>query len=199
MNKLDGHKDHSLKAEYYKNIFKKKKQIILKKLIKLKIMAKKTHLKVRLVPENNPDSKFIYYAKNLLKVRRLKKNLNSKNITPILENTNFLSRKNFHHTVSSYFFLKFLYSYSINALIIDRQTLLVILDLYSFFLIFFDIFLRIIIILFLSTISFLYFLFFITASTSLVLLLIMFSKELSNLSNFFLILSIFLFLPSRQL
>ena len=28
-------------------------------------MAKKTHLKVRLVPESNPDSKFIYYAKNL--------------------------------------------------------------------------------------------------------------------------------------
>ena len=26
-------------------------------------MAKKTHIKVRLVPENNPDSKFIYYAK----------------------------------------------------------------------------------------------------------------------------------------
>ena len=26
-------------------------------------MAKKTHLKVRMVPESNPDSKFIYYAK----------------------------------------------------------------------------------------------------------------------------------------
>ena len=26
-------------------------------------MAKKTHVKVRMVPESNPDSKFIYYAK----------------------------------------------------------------------------------------------------------------------------------------
>ena len=26
-------------------------------------MAKKTHIKVRMVPETNPDSKFIYYAK----------------------------------------------------------------------------------------------------------------------------------------
>ncbi len=26
-------------------------------------MAKKTHIKVRMVPESNPDSKFIYYAK----------------------------------------------------------------------------------------------------------------------------------------
>ena len=34
----------------------------------------KTHIKVRMVPENNPDSKFIYYAKNLLKVKKLKIN-----------------------------------------------------------------------------------------------------------------------------
>ena len=26
-------------------------------------MAKKTHIKVRMVPESNPDSKFVYYAK----------------------------------------------------------------------------------------------------------------------------------------
>ena len=26
-------------------------------------MAKKSHLKVRMVPEKNPDSAFIYYAK----------------------------------------------------------------------------------------------------------------------------------------
>ena len=32
-------------------------------------MAKKTHLKVRLVPESNPDSKFIYYAKKTHKGR----------------------------------------------------------------------------------------------------------------------------------
>ena len=39
-------------------------------------MAKKTHLKVRMVPESNPDSKFIYYAKSPQKARKQKKNLN---------------------------------------------------------------------------------------------------------------------------
>ena len=34
-------------------------------------MAKKTHIKVRMVPESNPDSKFIM-RKNLLKVKKLK-------------------------------------------------------------------------------------------------------------------------------
>ena len=35
-------------------------------------MAKKTHLKVRLVPESNPDSKFIYYAKKPTKGEKVK-------------------------------------------------------------------------------------------------------------------------------
>ena len=40
-------------------------------------MAKKSHIKVRMVPESNPDSKFIYYAKKpTLKVRKQKINLN---------------------------------------------------------------------------------------------------------------------------
>ena len=30
-------------------------------------MAKKTHIKVRLVPESKPDSSFVYYAKKNLK------------------------------------------------------------------------------------------------------------------------------------
>ena len=37
-------------------------------------MAKKTHIKVRMVPESNPDSKFVYYAKNLQKGKKLKIN-----------------------------------------------------------------------------------------------------------------------------
>ena len=53
-----------------------KDQKILDKINKIKNYGKKTHIKVRLVPENNPDSKFIYYAKNPQKVRRLKINLN---------------------------------------------------------------------------------------------------------------------------
>ena len=38
-------------------------------------MAKKTHLKVRMVPESNPDSKFIYYAKKPTKGEKAKDKL----------------------------------------------------------------------------------------------------------------------------
>ena len=44
-------------------------------------MAKKTHIKVRLVPESNPDSKFIYYAKKPTKGEKAKE----KNIIQIQE------------------------------------------------------------------------------------------------------------------
>ena len=37
-------------------------------------MAKKNYIKVRLVPESQQDSKFIYYAKKPTKVKRRKKN-----------------------------------------------------------------------------------------------------------------------------
>ena len=39
-------------------------------------MAKKTHLKVRMVPESNPDSKLFIMQKNLQKEKKLKINLN---------------------------------------------------------------------------------------------------------------------------
>ena len=35
-------------------------------------MAKKTHIKVRMVPETSPDSKFIYYAKKPTKGEKQK-------------------------------------------------------------------------------------------------------------------------------
>ena len=38
-------------------------------------MAKKTHIKVRMVPEGNPDSKFIYYAKKPTKGEKAKNKL----------------------------------------------------------------------------------------------------------------------------
>ena len=41
-------------------------------------MAKKTHLKVRMVPENNPNSKFIYYAKKPTKGEKVKDKLKLK-------------------------------------------------------------------------------------------------------------------------
>ena len=41
-------------------------------------MAKKTHIKVRMVPESNPDSKFIYYAKKPTKGEKAKDKLKYK-------------------------------------------------------------------------------------------------------------------------
>ncbi len=43
-------------------------------------MAKKTHIKVRMVPENNPDSKFIYYAKKPTKGEKGKRQIKIKKI-----------------------------------------------------------------------------------------------------------------------
>ena len=56
-------------------------------------MAKKTHLKVRMVPESNPDSKFIYYAKKPTKGEKAKEKLKLKNTILIQENTRFLLKK----------------------------------------------------------------------------------------------------------
>ena len=38
-------------------------------------MAKKTHIKVRLVPESKPDSSFVYYAKKPTKGEKAKNKL----------------------------------------------------------------------------------------------------------------------------
>ena len=73
-------------------------------------MAKKTHVKVRLVPESKPDSPFFYYVKNQQVVKKQKLNSQLANITQALESTKFLLKKNCPLTVSSYFFLKFLFS-----------------------------------------------------------------------------------------
>ena len=67
-------------------------------------MAKKTHLKVRMVPESNPDSKFIYYAKKPTKGEKAKDKLNLKKYNPNTRNTNFLLKKNYHLIVNNYFF-----------------------------------------------------------------------------------------------
>ena len=84
-------------------------------------MAKKTHIKVRMVPESKPDSAFVYYAKKPTKGEKAKIKLKIKNIIPIQGSTNFLLKKNCLRIVNNYF-LKFLYSYLIQALIIDFHT-----------------------------------------------------------------------------
>ena len=74
VNKLDDYNNHSLKTVYYKNNLKLKSKKLLDKLKKIKNYGKKTHLKVRMVPESNPDSKFIYYAKKPTKGEKAKIN-----------------------------------------------------------------------------------------------------------------------------
>ena len=76
-------------------------------------MAKKTHVKVRLVPEAKPDSAFFYYVKKPAGGEKAKVKLKAKNTIHQQESTKFSLKKNSHHIASNYFFLKFLFSKSI--------------------------------------------------------------------------------------
>ena len=67
-------------------------------------MAKKTHLKVRMVPESNPDSKFIYYAKKPTKGEKAKDKLKLKKYNPNTRKHEYFIEKNFPHTVNNYRF-----------------------------------------------------------------------------------------------
>ena len=57
-------------------------------------MAKKTHLKVRMVPESNPDSKFIYYAKKPTKGEKAKDKLKLKKYNPNTRKHEYFIEKN---------------------------------------------------------------------------------------------------------
>ena len=93
-----------LKQKEFKNqiIDKKRIKIILKKISKeskkKKIdpkitMAKKSHIKVRMVPESNPDSKFIYYAKKPTKGEKVKEKLKLKKYNPNTRKHEFFVEK----------------------------------------------------------------------------------------------------------
>ena len=57
-------------------------------------MAKKTHIKVRMVPESNPDSKFIYYAKKPTKGEKAKDKLKLRKYNPnTRKHENFVEKK----------------------------------------------------------------------------------------------------------
>ena len=56
-------------------------------------MAKKTHLKVMIVPESNPDSKFIYYAKKPTKGEKVKNKLKLKKYNPNTRKHEFFIEK----------------------------------------------------------------------------------------------------------
>ena len=64
-------------------------------------MAKKTHVKVRLVPEAKPDSPFFYYVKKPAGGEKAKVKFLQRNITLLQENMKCLWKKNYLHTVNS--------------------------------------------------------------------------------------------------
>ncbi len=60
-------------------------------------MAKKTHIKVRMVPESNPDSKFVYYAKKPTKGEKAKEKLKLKKYNPNTRKPRIFFRKEITH------------------------------------------------------------------------------------------------------
>ena len=70
-------------------------------------MAKKTHLKVRMVPESNPDSKFVYYAKKPTKGEKAKDKLKMKKYNPnTRKHEIFIEKKLPPHSKYYLFFFK---------------------------------------------------------------------------------------------
>ena len=67
-------------------------------------MAKKTHVKVRLVPETKPDSPFFYYVKKPAGGEKAKIKLKQKNIIQLQENMKHLLKRNYHHIVNNIIF-----------------------------------------------------------------------------------------------
>ena len=67
-------------------------------------MAKKSSIKVRLVPEKKPNSSFYYYVKKPSKGEKAKIKLKLKKYNPDTKNTNFLSKKNYLPTVNNFIF-----------------------------------------------------------------------------------------------
>ena len=65
-------------------------------------MAKKTHLKVRMVPESNPDSKFIYYAKKPTKGEKAKDKLKLKKYNPNTRKHEYFVEKKLYPNVDFY-------------------------------------------------------------------------------------------------
>ena len=71
-------------------------------------MAKKTHIKVRLVPEINLIA-FFYYVKKPAGGEKAKVKLKAKKYNPDTRKHEVFVEKNFHLIANNYFFLKFLF------------------------------------------------------------------------------------------
>ena len=69
-------------------------------------MAKKNYIKVRLVPESQQDSKFIYYAKKPTKGEKAKEKLKLKKYNPNTRKHEYFVEKNYHLIVNNLFFFK---------------------------------------------------------------------------------------------
>ena len=59
-----------------------------------------------MVPESNPDSKFIYYAKKPTKGEKAKEKLKLKKYNPNTRKHEFFVEKNYLHIVNNLFFSK---------------------------------------------------------------------------------------------
>ena len=79
--KLDEISNNSIKAKEFKNKLVKFLRL-LKSLKEIKFMAKKTHIKVRMVPEAKPDSPFFYYVKKPAGGEKAKIKLKAKKYNP---------------------------------------------------------------------------------------------------------------------
>ena len=69
-------------------------------------MAKKSSIKVRLVPEKKPDSPFFYYVKKPTKGEKAKIKLKLKKYNPDTKKHEIFIEKSYHHTVNNLFFFK---------------------------------------------------------------------------------------------
>ena len=68
-------------------------------------MAKKSHIKVRLVPEAKPDSAFYYYVKKPSGGEKAKVKLKARKYNPVTRKHEiFVRKKTYHHIVNNYFF-----------------------------------------------------------------------------------------------
>ena len=72
-------------------------------------MAKKTSIKVRLVPEAKPDSPFFYYVKKPNSGEKAKVKLKVKKYNPATRKHEIFVEKKYHLIASNYFFLNFLF------------------------------------------------------------------------------------------
>ena len=79
-------------------------------------MAKKTHLKVRMVPENNPNNKFIYYEKKPTKGEKVKDKLKKKKYNPNTRKHEYFVEKKLPPHSKQLFFFK------ISIFIINKST-----------------------------------------------------------------------------